>query len=149
MHKFKTQIQNYLYQNIPLTKIMEIELESLTKSEIKMSAKLKPNKNDKDIAFAGSIQTLMTICCWSFIYSWLLEKNISAKLFIRRCSVEFDRQIDRDFTAICSIGVRGAKKDFLKNLKNEGKARITLSASIKIENVIAAKFTGEYAAITA
>mgnify|MGYP003546602363 FL=1 len=68
------ELQNKLYNDIPLTKIMEIKIQNYTNQELITTASLGININDKGTAFGGSLSTITIISGWSLC--WLISKEL-------------------------------------------------------------------------
>lgn len=62
------ELEKKLYSEIPLTKYMQLKVETIDDNYLITTAPLKPNINDKGTAFAGSLSTLVTISAWSICY---------------------------------------------------------------------------------
>lgn len=75
-------LQDFLYENIPLTKAMALQPESITDSKITIKAPLANNINDKGSVFGGSSSALMIISAWSLIKILCDSHKIDADIVI-------------------------------------------------------------------
>lgn len=78
------QLQEFLYAEIPLTKDMGIELNEFDGKNIKVTAPLSHNINDKGSVFGGSSSALMIISAWSLIKLNCDKQNIDADIVIHK-----------------------------------------------------------------
>ncbi len=62
------KLEEKLYTQIPLTKLMQLKLISIDENTLNTSAPLDININDKGTGFAGSLLTTCTISAWSVVY---------------------------------------------------------------------------------
>lgn len=148
MQKYTRIVEDYIRREIPLTKNVDIKIKKLDSTGAIFTAPLEPNINDKKIGFAGSIETLLTIAAWGWVFSLFQELDIDVKLYIRRCSFEFNSPI----TEAMEANVTAPSKEVLDLFKydyfKDGKARIDISAYIGIEDNPSAQFTGTFAAVS-
>ena len=68
------ELQKKLHNEIPLTKFMNIKIETYNEKELITTAPLDININDKGTAFGGSLSTLTIISSWSLC--WLISKEL-------------------------------------------------------------------------
>ena len=125
------ELQNKLYNDIPLTKIMEIKIQNYTNQELITTASLGININDKGTAFGGSLSTITIISGWSL--SWLISKELgfdSNNIVIIKNETSFRKPVTKDI--ICYT-----KKPSFEEIKLlKQKLETKKSASIKIESKI-------------
>ena len=62
------ELQKKLHNEIPLTKFMNIKIETYNEKELITTAPLDININDKGTAFGGSLSTLTIISSWSLCW---------------------------------------------------------------------------------
>ena len=125
------ELQNKLYNEIPLTKVMKIKIQNYNENELITTAPLKININDKGTAFGGSLSTITIISAWSLC--WLISKELgfnSNNIVIIKNETSFRKPVTKDI--ICHT--KKPSKDEIKILKE--KLLTKKSASIKIESKI-------------
>ena len=91
------ELQNKLYNDIPLTKIMEIKIQNYTNQELITTASLGININDKGTAFGGSLSTITIISGWSLC--WLISKELgfdSNNIVIIKNETSFRKPVTKD-----------------------------------------------------
>ncbi len=125
------ELQNKLYNDIPLTKIMEIKIQNYTNQELITTASLGININDKGTAFGGSLSTITIISGWSL--SWLISKELgfdSNNIVIIKNETSFRRPVTKDIVCI----TKKPSKEEIEIVKQ--KLQIKKSASLKIQSQI-------------
>ncbi len=139
------KLQNKLYNEIPLTKLMEIKIQDYNESELITTAPLSININDKGTAFGGSLSTITIISAWSLC--WLISKELgfnSNNIVIIKNETNFRKPVTKDI--VCHT--KKPSNEEIEILKN--KLLTKKSASIRIEsqiienNEICVDFLGYY-----
>ncbi|MCY6483031.1 YiiD C-terminal domain-containing protein [Clostridium aestuarii] len=141
------EFEKSLYNKIPLTKVMNFNVLEFTPYKVRISAKLEPNKNHMGIAFAGSINTLMTVCAWSISYINIKEIDANARLVLQKSSINYLVPIKNDFIAECVLLNDEDRNNFLKTYNEHGKAKLNLKVYCYDGENLAAKFEGKYVAL--
>ena len=125
------ELQNKLYNEIPLTKVMKIKIQNYNENELITTAPLKININDKGTAFGGSLSTITIISGWSL--SWLISKELgfdSNNIVIIKNETSFRRPVTKDIVCI----TKKPSKEEIEIVKQ--KLQIKKSASLKIQSQI-------------
>ena len=125
------ELQNKLYNDIPLTKIMEIKIQNYTNQELITTASLGININDKGTAFGGSLSTITIISGWSL--SWLISKELgfnSNNIVIIKNDTSFRKPVTKDIVCI----TKKPSKEEIEIVKQ--KLQTKKSASLKIQSQI-------------
>ena len=125
------ELQNKLYNDIPLTKIMEIKIQNYTNQELITTASLGININDKGTAFGGSLSTITIISGWSL--SWLISKELgfdSNNIVIIKNETSFRKPVTKNIVCI----TKKPSKEEIEIVKQ--KLQIKKSASLKIQSQI-------------
>ena len=138
-------LQNKLHIEIPLTKLMELEIKDYNNFELVTTAPLHININDKGTAFGGSLSTITIISAWSLC--WLISKELgfhSNNIVIIKNETNFRKPVTKDI--VCHT--KKPSNEEIEILKN--KLLTKKSASIRIEsqiienNEICVDFLGYY-----
>ena len=140
----KNEATLYLYDKIPLTKLMGMEVMDFSNEKIAITAPLDINKNHKGTAFGGSIVTLLTTTCWLMVFKHFKELNKDCHIVIGRSNIEYKKPVTNDFAGICIIEkekeLELAKDFFIK----KGKSKIELEAFIEENNEKLVTFKGVF-----
>lgn len=136
------EVEKYLFENIPLTKLMGISVNKFDENEIVLSTPLSINKNHKGTAFGGSLVTVLTTNCWLMAFKHFKNLDANCHIVIGKSEVEYKKPVTKDFFSSCQIldvkELEVAKEFFRK----KGKSRIELEAEIIEDGVTCAKFKG-------
>lgn len=138
----------FLLNSVPIAKAMGIEVESIENGQVVLSAPLLNNINHKQTAFGGSLHSVATLACWSFLHLKLLEAaQQEAPIVIVSSEISYLRPVSGDFLAICKAPNRDSWEMFLKVFQKKGKGRLQLSAEIIQGNQVCVTYSGTFVAI--
>jgi thioesterase domain-containing protein len=146
MDEAAEKLTDFLKENISLTQNMSVWVSELSDTSIKVNAPLEPNKNHRGCAFGGSISTLGIISGWALLYHLCLKNKIDCVLVIKKSSTKFIKPLLDDFEASCSI-TEFVFEEFLKDLRENNKAKIDICSGIYSNNELAAEFSGIYVGV--
>jgi len=139
------QLEEYLHNNIPITKAMQVGVVEIGTNRVILSAPLLPNTNHRDTAFGGSLSTLAILSAWSLLRLRMNEKNAkSAHLVIQRQNVEYLHPAAVDFTASAKLVDEEKWQRFEEIFAAKGKARISVKSSVEAGGKVCARFVGEF-----
>lgn len=138
---------DYLYAHIPLSQAMGVTVLSLDQGSVTLAAPLAPNINHRGTAFGGSISTLATLAAWSLLRVGTDGLTPAPRLVIRRNTVDYSQPIEGDFTATARTPSAAVWERFLETLEQRGRARITLSATVRHGELPGATFVGDFVAL--
>lgn len=125
------QLQNKLFNEIPLTKIMNIQINDYNSKELITTAPLDININDKGTAFGGSLSTITIISAWSMC--WLITKELgydSNNIVVIKNENSYKRPVTKNIFCYTK------KPSFEEIIRLKNKLEEKRSASIKIESSI-------------
>jgi thioesterase domain-containing protein len=140
----KTQIEQYLYKHIPITKALGVKAISFSENDVKLKAPLFNNINHRSTAFGGSISSLLITTGWSYLRLLFDDHDPVPAIVIGRSSTEYLKPINQDFVAELLIPGEEQKERFREMYDRFGKSRITLKAQIKVGEQIQAAFEGDF-----
>lgn len=142
----KEEFKNFLYEKIPITKAMGIDVVELTPEKVSISAKLKPNINHHLTAFGGSISSLMTLCGWAMTYINISDVDDKAHVVIKSSSINYLAPIREDFIAECILSNKKDRNDFFEAYNRHGNGRIKLKVTCSDREKLLAEYEGQYVA---
>ena len=99
------KLQNKLYNEIPLTKLMEIKIQDYNEQELITTAPLNPNINDKGTAFGGSLATMTIISAWSLC--WLITEELglqSNNIVVIKNEHSYKKPVTKDLICVTTHG---------------------------------------------
>jgi thioesterase domain-containing protein len=140
----KDAAQEYIEANIPITKIMGMKIQKLTRNEVVVAMEHAPNVNHQGSAFGGSIDSLFYVTCWAYVQLLIEDFDPHPRIVGRRGKATFSKPIKSDFEARLIIPDQNIVAGFLEDLNMKGKARLITQALIEYEREIAAEFEGEF-----
>jgi len=139
-------LENYLHENIPISKAMGITALEVSKNKVTLQANFKKNINHKKTAFGGSLHAVCALSCWSLLYV-NLEQFQPCEIIIAQSNVNYLAPVTEDFKAICTFPEKADWDKFLKAFVSKKKGRIALKSQIYQKEQLAVEFTGVFAAI--
>ncbi len=141
------QLQQYLYQHIPLSAAMQVSVTTLADDHVTLQAPLTPNINYHETVFGGSASTLAILSAWSLLNTRLHNAGLDCTLVIQRNSMEYEKPITGEFTATAYIPLTENWEKFLRTFARMGKARITVVSTLRLETDRVGLFQGEFVAL--
>lgn len=140
-----SQIEDVLHNKIPLTRAMGVLVEDYDDERLILSAPLAENINHIGTAFGGSLNALLVLAGYALL--WLELRDTECHIVIRESRISYDRPVAGELRAICKRPELSELETFKQTFQTEGRARITLSATIEDQGNIAARFEGTFVAI--
>ena len=132
---------------IPITREIGMRVASYDGKQLALSAPIGPNINHKATAFAGSLNSVVTLAGWGMIWLLLKELGIAATIVIQDSASHYRRPVTRDFTAVCARPSAEQVEQFARMLREKGRARLELAATIHERDVLVMSFEGRYVAL--
>ncbi len=144
----RSWLEELLRSRIPLAETMELSIESLDATGIRLHFPLAPSINDKGSAFGGALASAMILAGWSLPRLLLLRGDISAELVIGRCELKFVKPVYGAYTASCPWPDQADTQVFLDGIAHDGKGRLDQVVTITTDGEVAASLQARYAALT-
>lgn len=141
------ELQDTFEHEIPITREIGIRVAHYDGERLALSAPIERNINHKSTAFAGSLNSVVTLAGWGMIWLLLKELGIAATIVIQDSASHYRRPVTRDFTAICERPRAEQVEQFARVLREKGRARLELAASIHERDVLVMSFEGRYVAL--
>lgn len=139
------EIEQFLHDQIPLTRAMGVEVRSWDGRELCIAAPLEPNHNHLGTAFGGSLSALATLAGYSLL--WLLLGDREAHIVIRDSSLRFRHPVRGELRALCRHPGDEAWQAFHARFTSSGKARLTLQVVIVEDDRVCVEFEGVFVAL--
>jgi len=139
-------VNAYLARHVPITQAMGIRLRSFDAAGVTMTAPLKPNINDKGIAFGGTLASILALSGWALTDLVLREAGEVAEVLIAVGTTEYRAPVAGRIVARCPLPPAAERAAFLDAYRLRGKARLRLEAFIETKAGAAALFHATYLA---
>jgi len=129
---------NVIHRDIPMTKLMNLEITELTSQHIKTFAPLSINKNGHDTGFAGSLYTLGIVTGWSWISA--VAKSISSTSIVvaGKADIQYRRPITADFFGQLTMHNHDCVNDWQLQWQTRPSAKQPVTITIGDRNSVAA-----------
>ena len=138
------ETEQFLHAQIPLTRAMEVKVESYEAGQLILTAPLAANHNHLGTAFGGSLAALVMLAGYALL--WLELGDREAHLVISESTLRFRRPVQNLLRAICRPPLAAELAQFKAEFAAKGKARLQLELVIENEGEVAVEFRGTYVA---
>lgn len=145
--KFAQALEVTLHKEIPITRQIGIRVVEYDGTRLTLAAPIERNINHKATAFAGSLNSVVTLAGWGLIWIALREAGLDATIVIQDSTSYYRRPVTRDFSATCQKRDDALMAQFVRMLREKGKARLELEAEVRENDVVAMSFQGRYVAM--
>jgi thioesterase domain-containing protein len=143
----RQNVQQYLYDHIPLSKAMEVRVLEASPDRVELFAPLTPNINHRETVFGGSASALAILSAWTLLHLRLTGNDCHTRLVIQRNAMHYEAPIEDDFKAICSFQDNDAWENFSRMLDRKKRARIKVQSMLECHGKKVAGFEGDFVAI--
>jgi thioesterase domain-containing protein len=140
-------IQQYLYEHIPLSRAMGVEVVEAAPDRVRLSAPLAPNINHRETVFGGSASALCILSAWALIHFRLQSEGFVSRVVIQNNTMTYDKPILSTFEANCILDDQAKWKKFVNTLSKKRKSRVSLSSSLEYGGEKVGSFEGTLVAI--
>ena len=139
-------VNAYLARRVPITRAMGIRLRAFDATGVTMTAPLKPNLNDKGIAFGGTLASILALSGWALTDLSLRRAGEVADVLIAAATTEYLAPVAAQIVARCPLPPPEDLTAFLNAYRLRGRARLRLKAFIETKAGPAARFDAVYIA---
>ncbi len=146
MDELLRELQHTLNHEIPLTRHLGLRVDHYDKEEglLSLWAPISPNLNHKSTAFAGSLNSILTLGGWSLVWILLKEWGLSGTVVIQESTCQYRFPVHEDFVARCRRPPKDDLERFESQLRGHSKGRLEVSVEICQGARQAAAFWGRY-----
>lgn len=120
------------YQAMPPVAAMQLRIDSFDGERLRLHAPLAAHVNDKGCAFGGSLVSLMTLAGWGLVALRVQQAGLAADVFVADSQVRYLAPLFADIHAEARIAGDGSWDAFVATLRERGRARIDLVASVPL-----------------
>jgi thioesterase domain-containing protein len=139
-------LAQYLHQQIPMSRAMEVSALEVTLDAVRLSAPLAPNVNHRATVFGGSASALAILAAWSLLHVRLRASFPAVSIVIQRQSTSYNRPIQGAFSARAALAQPVDWPRFVRLLARRGKARISIASTLDYAGEQAGQFSGDFVA---
>jgi thioesterase domain-containing protein len=137
------QLQSIWHEQIPLSKAMQMQIETFDGELLETRAVLEPNVNVHGTAFAGSLYAIQALTGWGMMHLQLKLNNLDASIVIASGQINYAKPVAEEIVVQCSFGEHAAE---MEKLKTSGKGRFPLTCQVLLaDGKAAGEFSGIYA----
>ena len=139
------KLQKKLHNEIPLTKVMDIQIEDYNEKELVTTAPLDININDKGTAFGGSLSTMTIISSWSMC--WLISQELgidSKNIVVIKNENSYKKPVTKDIFCYTQKPTNEQIQKVKEKIEAKGSASIKITSSIIEDNETCVGFEGTY-----
>ena len=138
-----TNLQTIWHEQIPLSKAMDMRIESFADHVLTCRASFGPNVNVHGTAFAGSLYAVQALTGWGMMHLQLQLHALDASIVIANGNIDYANPVAEDIVVQCAFGEHKAT---MEGLKTTGKARFQLACNVLLnDGSSAGGFSGLYA----
>jgi thioesterase domain-containing protein len=142
------ELRAYMFERIPLSQAMGVEIVTATVAGVVLSAPLTPNVNHQGTVFGGSASAVALLAAWALLHLRLTGANIDAAIVVKRYTMTYARPMPADFTAAANLDAGTNWNAFTAALARRGRARITVIAALDCDGERAGELQGEFVALS-
>jgi len=143
LHDLCTDLQAIWYQQIPLSKAMDMRIVDFADNTLTCCASLAPNVNVHGTAFAGSLYAVQALTGWGMMHLQLQLHELDASIVIANGQIDYAKPVAEEIVVSCSFAGQEAAMD---NLQKSGKGRFQLTSKVQLsDGWSAGSFSGLYA----
>ena len=139
------ELQNKLHTQIPLTKLMQLRVDTMDEKELVTSAPLDININDKGTAFGGSSNAMTIISAWSACL--LITQKLGfddTMIAIIKNQSSFRAGITEDFKCYTYLPTKEEIEKLNIKLKSKGSTSLKIKSQIIENGKVCLDFEGIY-----
>lgn len=140
----KEELQNYLHEQIPATRLLGFTIKEFSKKNIAVHAGKYQNSNVHGTGFAGSISTVLIMSGWLRAYHFMLKKDPDAYIVLASCSTDFFRPVVTDLVSTTPAISREKEKQFISEYRQTCRSRLEIESYLGTSEKMTARFKGTY-----
>jgi len=143
----RRELEQYLYEAIPLSKAMGVQVRKSNAEHVVLAAPLNPNINHQSTVFGGSASAVAILAAWSLLHVRLKQAGMRVGLVIQQNTMKFERPIIGKFLASSAVIDLPAWDRFQEMLRRKRRARISIRVTIRCHGEDVGEMQGEFVAL--
>ncbi len=138
-------LKQYLYDHIPLTQAMQVDIVAVSDTSLTLTAPLAPNINHRETVFGGSASALCILSAWSYIHCRLKSyPHFTPRIVIQENSMKYTKPVLDQFEATCTLHEPKHWDRLINILERKGVGRIRLSSELLCQGESVGSFEGAF-----
>ena len=141
------ELNDYIHEQIPITQAMGVQVVSADETRVELAAPLQPNINHRETVFGGSAAAIATLAAWTLVLVRMRAENLKGRLVIARNSMEYQKPITADFSAVAVVEDLHSWPRFVAGLQRKQRGRVTVASHLLLNGEQVASFEGQFVAL--
>jgi thioesterase domain-containing protein len=141
-----SELEKFLYDQIPLASALEISVLHADDGSAAVKAPLYPNRNHMGTAFGGSLNAVMVLAGYAWLFQCLETRGQSGHVVLKQSTIQYLLPVAADFTAIAKGPERADFEKFLNGLARKGRSRVHVVIEIDTPSGVACRLSCEFVA---
>ncbi len=141
------ELEQFLHENIPLSKAIGIEVQESSSEHVILSAPLVPNLNHQSMVFGGSASAVAILAAWALVYIRLRQAGLNSRLVIQKNTMLYERPISDTFVASSSVADPTTWDRFQEMFTRKHRARIAMTVTLQCNGEQVAQMNGDFVAL--
>lgn len=141
------ELEQFLYEHIPLSKAIGIQVQESNAERVVLSAPLNPNINHHSTVFGGSASAVAILAAWALLYIGLRQEGLHNRLVIQKNTMVYERPIADRFVASSTVGDPSAWQKFQEMFRRKHRARISMTVTLQCNGERVAEMNGDFVAL--
>lgn len=122
-------LDSFLARQIPITQSLGLKVLRADPSRVEVWAPLAANHNHMGTAFGGSLNAVLVVACYSWLFNILQARGLPFHVVIKSSQIQYLKPVGGDFTCVCEAPAADLVERFLKTLERRNRAQLTLAAT--------------------
>ena len=141
------ELQNYLYAHIPLTVHLDASIKEYNGQSLTYSAPLRPNTNQHNSVFGGSLAAVAVLSGWTLAHIKLSELKLANDLVIQSSQLDYLHPVTADFEVVSRLADDGSFDKFSRLFERKGRGRLTVETQLMCGGEVCGLHQGVYVAV--
>ena len=138
-------LEALLHRDIPLTRAMQITVDSWHNHELRLRLPLQPNCNLHSTMFGGSLYCGALLAGWGWLHLRMEESGLLGAVVIKDAQISYLLPVTADALACCSALDAAAWDKFVAAFERRGIARLHLNTQLlNADGEPAVLFSGQF-----
>lgn len=127
---------------------MALRIAGYEAGELRLSAPLAPNRNDKGCAFGGSLASIMTLAGWSAAMLRLHGQSDGAEIYVQDSTVRYLAPVWETIHVVARLDADDGGAGFAAGYAARGRSRAAVRAQCRLaDGAVAATLDARFVAI--